>query len=94
MLHLGTLYERGIGVDQLMDQVEAYLEEIRNNHTCCQDAKYYCFLFEQAMVLPREQSYAKVLVNASNMSRKYLNTIFTRKQIPGHKDAQTVFGLF
>lgn len=39
------------------------------------------------MQLPQQATYTKVLSNASNLSKKYLNTIFTRKQLPEEKGA-------
>jgi hypothetical protein len=65
-----------------MDIVEAYLIDLKDNSYAGADQKYYCFLFEQAMILPTQQLFAKVLRSASKISKKYLNAIFTRKQLP------------
>ncbi len=82
----GGLFKGGMDLARLMREVEEYLEDSKNNEHCECDAKLYCFLLEQPMRLPHVETYTKVLSSASNMSKKYLNAIFTRKQLPEQKD--------
>lgn len=44
------------------------------------DPKLYEFIFQQEVAFPNLERYNKVLSDAAMMSRRYLNTIFTRKQ--------------
>ena len=47
---------------------------------CHLDPKLYEFIFQQEVHFPEVKRYDKVLHDAATISRKYLNTIFTRKQ--------------
>lgn len=52
---------------------------MKNPH-CNRDTKLYEFIFAQQIEFPNIEKYDKVLTDAANLSRRYLNTIFTRKQ--------------
>lgn len=81
------MFRTGTPLDEVLLLAEDYAEDLRANEHCGRDSKVYCFLMEQPMMLPRVEYYTRVLSSASNMSKKYLNTIFTRKQQPAHKSA-------
>jgi hypothetical protein len=56
-----------------------YLNDILRNAHCTHDPKLYEFLFQQEVHFPNIERFDKVLSDAAVLSRRYLNSIFTRK---------------
>ena len=56
-----------------------YLNDLIRNAHCGKDPKLYEFLFQQEVHFPNIERYDKVLSDAAVLSRRYLNSIFTRK---------------
>lgn len=56
-----------------------YLNDLIRNAHCTRDPKLYEFLLQQEVHFPNIERYDKVLSDAAVLSRRYLNSIFTRK---------------
>lgn len=72
-------YQEKLEIDELVPAIQEYFYDLRNNKYCRQDAKFYCFLIEQHTAFPKQMGFERLLSNATDMSRKYLNGLFTRR---------------
>ena len=61
-------------------QISIYLNDLLVNPHTKQDPTLYEFIFQQEVTFPHLERYSKVLSDAAMLSRRYLNSIFTRKQ--------------
>jgi hypothetical protein len=79
-------------------KIKEYLNDLIHNPHCKTDPKLYEFIFQQEVHFPHLERYDKVLEDAAVMSRRYLNTIFTRKQYGEvqleDKDMLAIYGEF
>lgn len=62
-----------------MKAIGEYLNDLVRNVHCQRDEKLYEFLFQQEVHFPNIERYDKILSDAAVLSRRYLNSIFTRK---------------
>ncbi len=62
-----------------MPLIGEYLNDLVRNAHCSGDPKLYEFLLQQEVHFPNIERYDKVLSDAAVLSRRYLNSIFTRK---------------
>jgi hypothetical protein len=74
----------------LVSAVQEYLYDLKSNKYCRQDAKFYCFLIEQHTTFPKQIGFERILSNATDVSKRYLNGLFTRKIIPKQKDTDVL----
>ena len=79
-------FQKNLNMEELTPTISNYLNDLRHNRYCRQDSKLYCFLIEQSVTFPNQLSYNKIMNSATDFSRKYLSSIFTRKQIPKELD--------
>jgi hypothetical protein len=62
-----------------MPLIRDYLNDLIHNAHCSRDPKLFEFLLQQEVHFPNIERYDKVLSDAAVLSRRYLNSIFTRK---------------
>ena len=81
MLDINNIFKKlqNMNVEAVIYKFGEYLNELTKNIYCNKDVKLYEFIFLQEVHFPNMERYDKVLSDAAVYSRKYLNSIFTRK---------------
>lgn len=81
VLDLNNIFKRKEPLERAIIEICEYLNDLAKNGHCNVDSKLYEFLFHQEVYFPNIERYDKVLSDAAVYSRRYLNSIFTRKEI-------------
>lgn len=66
-------YQDSLEMGEIIPAIQEYLQDLKNNKYCRQDIKFYCFIIEQHTSFPRQMGLQRVISNATDVSRKYLN---------------------
>lgn len=66
-------YQSEFDLAELMPAIREYFHDLKHNKYCRQDSKLYCFLIEQHASFPKQMGLERALLNATSVSKKYLN---------------------
>lgn len=91
VLDISNTFRRKQPPEACLGLIGEYLNELIANPHCSRDPKLYEFLFMQEVHFPNIERYDKVLTDAAVLSRRYLNSFFTRKP---SQDSQAHFETF
>lgn len=86
VLDLNHSFKRKQGLPEIILQIGQYLNDLASSPITAADPKLYEFLLHQEVSFPNIERYDKVLSDAAVLSRRYLNTIFTRHAPSAHQD--------
>lgn len=66
----------------MLQKIQSYFNNISKDFYCSGDLKVFqLFFYDKSIRNQQDSSYEKVLSKAATYSRKYLNSIFARKQL-------------
>lgn len=79
-------FQDSFDMESLVLDIEGYLNDLKHNKYCRQDLKFYCFMIEQHTSFPVQLDIGRIISNATDASRKYLDNLFIRKGMSAVKN--------